>query len=148
MLLTGPVRNLAIRHMSCIHSTRSRETLDAWMLRANLHYALGLLQGALFWSASLRRILQHSHIPIQTSRRRRSDNATDCFLSHRQRCSRDAICLFTFCMPVLLDLICAMELLLVLKAVFVLFLFGYKRHCFMDLCLCLITRDRQRSAQT
>ncbi len=45
------------------------------------------------------------------------------------------------------DLILALELLLVLKAVRVLSFSGITNHYTTDICLCLMTRGQQRSAQ-
>ena len=49
--------------------------------------------------------------------------------------------------PGLHDLILALELLLVLKAALVLSVSGITNHHTTDMCLCLMTRGQQRSAQ-
>ena len=51
------------------------------------------------------------------------------------------------CLDGLHDLILALELLLVLKAVRVLSFSRTTNYYGTDICLCLMTRDRQRSAQ-
>ena len=81
---------------------------------------------------------------------RRSDSATDAIRTDSQSWSRVPVCPSTFvclCLDGLHDLILALELLLVLKAVRVLSFSGITYHDTTDICLCLMTRGWQRSAQ-
>ncbi len=90
------------------------------------------------FSASFRRIRtpeRTEHQKTQTPRRSRKHHSP--------------VCPFTFvcmCLDGLHDLILALELLLVLKAVRVLSFSGITNYHTTDICLCLMTRDQQRSA--
>ena len=93
-----------------------------------LHYALGLLQGALgpvvdeVWSASLHRILQHSYL-YNIFKQASADFQTRLHTASTPTDSAGHEFLYKFSHSVCLcldgDPICAMELLMVLKAVFV-----------------------------
>jgi len=90
------------------------------------------------------------HTSLDIRNLRHPDRATDAILTRRQSWSRVPVCPFTFvclCLDGLHDLILALELLLVLKAVRVLSFSGTTNHYTTDICLCLMTRGQQRSAQ-
>ena len=133
--------------MACSH--------DAIMLPEccySLHCALGLIPGRPVviepFSASLRRIRALEHTLHQKPQR--SDNVAEAIRTCRQSWSRVPVCPFTFvclCLDGLHDLILALELLLVLKAVRVLSFSGTQYHGTTDICLCLMTRGQRRSAQ-
>ena len=133
--------------MACSH--------DAIMLPEccySLHCALGLTPGRPVviepFSASLCKIRTLEHTLHQKPQR--SDNAADAIRTCRQSWSRVPVCPFTFvclCLDGLHDLILALELLLVLKAVRVLSFSGIQYHGTTDICLCLMTRGQRRSAQ-
>ena len=120
-----------------------------------LHYALGLLQGALL---STRFGLQACVGSYNTDTHLFKQAGTDAQPTLQPASSPTdsagheflyafphSLCL---CLDGLHDLICSMELQLELEAVLVYSFSGINGICLMDVCLSLITRDWQRSAQT